>query len=82
MALTRFEQIKRYLHCADRSKEVPKGAAGYDPLFKIRPLVTALQDNFSAVYQPGTKVSVDEIDIPFKGRSHLKARVKYKRAGA
>ena len=81
MSLTRFEQIKRFLHIADRTKEMPRGAAGHDPLHKVRPLLSALQDQSSAIYQPGKMVSIDEMDIPFKGRSHLKSRVKFKKAG-
>ena len=79
MSLTRFEQIKRFLHLADRTKEVPHGSPNHDPLYKVRPLLDAVQDNSMSLYQPGRMV--DEMDIPFKGRSSLKSRVEFKRAG-
>ena len=81
MSLTRFEQIKRFLHLADRSQEKPPRTEGYDPLFKVRPLLSALQEKSTALYHPGQMVSIDEMDIAFKGRSQHKSRIKFKRAG-
>ena len=77
MSLTRFEQIKRYLQVNDNSKE----SASSDRLFKIRPLLSALSRNCTRVYNPHREVAVDEMDIPFKGRSPYKSRIIYKRAG-
>ena len=81
MGQKRFEQIKRFLHLADTSTEPKSGAANYDPLYKVRPWLKALQDNSQAMYSPGKALSMDEMDISFKGRSTHKSRIKFKRAG-
>jgi len=37
-----FKQIHHYLHFSNEEEAVPKGEAGYDPLFKIRKLLDLL----------------------------------------
>ena len=45
-----------------------KGERGHDPLFKLRPFLTHLINNFKASYTLNREVSVDESMIGFKGR--------------
>ena len=45
---------------------------GYDRLFKIRPIIDAIIPKYEEHYQPKQQLSVDEMTIPFKGRSNLK----------
>lgn len=46
MPCDRFSQILRYLHLVDSSLQYKKGEEGYDPLFKVHPLI----DHLSAVF--------------------------------
>eukprot|EP00117_Sycon_ciliatum_P014658 scpid46239/ scgid14827/ PiggyBac transposable element-derived protein 4 len=81
MSLVRFEQIKRFIHLADSGQQPKRGAANYDVLYKLRPWLAGLLTNSQEMFVPGKCVSVDEMDISFKGRSAFKSRVKFKRAG-
>ena len=69
MARERFLTILRNLHLNDNSKIDPSAK---DKLYKVRPLVEALNANFQKVKQPEEHLSVDESMIKFKGRSSLK----------
>lgn len=64
----RFEQLARYFHLADTSKAAPRGEDGFDPLFKVRPLLSLTQTSFAAPFMPGQNLTVDEAMIKFKGR--------------
>ncbi|KAL8601478.1 hypothetical protein ACOMHN_000420 [Nucella lapillus] len=68
MSKNRFEQLGKYFHLADSTKAVPRGQAGYDPLYKVRPLISLTQESFSSQFVPGRNVTVDEAMIKFKGR--------------
>ncbi|KAL8589454.1 hypothetical protein ACOMHN_061665 [Nucella lapillus] len=68
MSKNRFEQLAKYFHLADSTKAVPRGQAGYDPLYKVRPLISLTQESFSSQFVPGRNVTVDEAMIKFKGR--------------
>jgi len=48
----RFKQIHRYLHFSNEEEAVPKGEAGYDPLFKIRKLLDLIVPKFQSLYEP------------------------------
>ena len=77
MSRDRFETIKRFLHIADNSREVSKGNNGYDPLFKVRPLIDHLRPKFQAL--PRTQcLSIDEQVVPFNKRSRLKQYIPNK----
>ena len=81
MPLKRFEQLKRFLHLTDRSKEVGPREPRYDPLYKVRSWLDAFNQNCREMYSPHRQLSLDEMDISFKGRSQHKQRIKFKRAG-
>lgn len=72
MSMRRFLKIMRFLHVNDNEKMIPRGNAGYDRLFKIRPLLTHFSQIFSSVFSPHQQLSIDESMIAFKGRSTLK----------
>ena len=63
MPRDRFITILRFLHLADSSKQKRKGEDGYDPLYKVRPIVDHLSAVFSKYYQPSCKLSIDEMMI-------------------
>ncbi|XP_072000375.1 vomeronasal type-2 receptor 26-like [Engystomops pustulosus] len=52
----------------------------YDRLFKIRPVLTFLEEKFSAVYTPQREISVDESLMSFKGRVKFRQYLPNKRA--
>ena len=68
MPLVRFQQIWRFLHLNDSSKQVSHGEHGYDALFKVRPLLDLVCPRLESEYNPHEYMSVDEAMIKFKGR--------------
>ena len=67
----RFSLILRFLHLNDSTQYIPKGQPGYDPLYKLRPFMEPLLDNFKSTYKLGREIAVDESMIGFKGRLHF-----------
>ena len=74
MSRDRFEEILRYLHVADNATT----GNSKDKLAKVRPMITALNASFRAVYNPTEEVSIDEGMTPFKGRTGIKQYMKAK----
>lgn len=69
MPRDRFAFILSHLHCNDNS-QMPRDCK--DKLYKIRPMVDALNKTFQEVYHGTRELSVDESMVKFKGRSVLK----------
>ncbi|XP_054083710.1 piggyBac transposable element-derived protein 2-like isoform X2 [Zeugodacus cucurbitae] len=67
----RFDKIKQCLHFNDNSKQPKKEDLNYDKLYKIRPLLDIIRENFNKLPQEEHQ-SVDEQIIAFKGRSTYK----------
>lgn len=77
MLRTRFDKLRSGIHLNDNSNMVPKEHPSYDPLFKIRPVLTLVKENLRDI--PAEEHhSVDEMIVPFKGRSSLKQYNKSK----
>ena len=72
MAKHRFKKLTQYFHANDNSKAAARGGAGYDPLHKVRPLLSSASSSFARRYRPGKDLSIDEAMIAFKGRSFMK----------
>jgi len=81
LSVPQFRQVftrDRYLylfynvHMVDNSTALPCDDPSHDRLFKIRPLITKLNETFQEAYSPSKNVSVDESMVRFKGRSSLK----------
>ena len=72
MTKARYEKLSQYLHLVDNTQAVPHDDPNYDPLFKVRPLLTMVNANSMRAYVPGRELSIDEAMIGFKGRSLLK----------
>ena len=68
----RYRELARYLHFVNNDTIQPRGSPNYDKLGKVRPVIKFLSDRFSAVYEPGRDLAVDEAMIKFQGRSSLK----------
>ena len=78
MPLVRFQQISRFLHLNDNEREVKAGVTGYDPLYKVRPLLDIIASTFESEYNLNESITIDEAMIPFKGRLSFKQYMKDK----
>jgi hypothetical protein len=69
ISINRFEEIRQYLHFID-SNSIPDDNT--DKAIRIRPILNKLHETFHAAVDSEECHSVDEMMIPFKGRSSLK----------
>ena len=76
MSLNRFEQLLRYLHCADNNRDDKT-----DPLHKIRALLTCVNKNCKSNWVISAICAIDEMDIGWRGLRKYKERITYKKAG-
>ena len=77
MARSRFEQIKAFVYFNDNANMAPPGSDNFNQLFKIRPLLSHLQQKYNAIPMD-QMVCIDEQMIPFKGSLSLKQYVPSK----
>ena len=68
MSLKRFQALSRFIHFADYSAALSCDDPMYDPLWKIRSVIEAIQHQAQKAYTPGEHISVDESMIGTKGR--------------
>lgn len=68
----RFLAILRYIHLNDNNQMPKRGELNYDKLYKLRPMIDMLNENFKQLYTPKREISIDESMVGFKGRSSLK----------
>ena len=68
----RFAWLLTNIHLNDNSVQPQKGEQNYDKLYKLRPLLSKLQETFLSSMKPSEFQSVDESMIKFKGRSSLR----------
>ena len=68
MKRDRFSMMLKFLHINDNSQYKKKGEPGHDPLYKLRPFLEPLIENFQSAYTLHREISVDETMIGFKGR--------------
>ena len=79
MSRKRWYWIKQYLHFNDENKpRPPEGQPGYDPLYKVRPILDTLNASFRKHWKLCRWVSIDEMMIAFKGRNPFHRCVKRK----
>ncbi|KAE8884954.1 hypothetical protein PF005_g19328 [Phytophthora fragariae] len=60
----RFQDIARFLHFNDNSKQAESG----DRAFKVHPVIQALQKTFFRGYRLGARISFDEGMVPMRHR--------------
>ena len=72
MSRDRYLLLASFLHFADNSERVERGNQGYNPLFKIQPVLDIVTPIYQQVYGPGKNLSVDESIIKFKGRIYFR----------
>ncbi|XP_058235983.1 activating transcription factor 7-interacting protein 1 isoform X3 [Hemibagrus wyckioides] len=73
MPVNRFEEILRYLHFVDDHSQEPGNT---DKLFKIRPVLNALEQTFRSAVDPEEFQSIDEQIIPFMGQQYIPKKTK------
>lgn len=66
MTLTRFEQVKRYLHISRPNKEQDDFKQWW---YKVEPLASSFDKASQQYYQPGSNISIDETMIRCFGRT-------------
>nr|XP_050025154.1 piggyBac transposable element-derived protein 4-like [Dermacentor andersoni] len=69
MPVNRFEEIRRFLHLNDRTDTL---SYQNDRLAGMRPVIDTLNEAFCSAIDSEEYQSVDEMVIPFKGRSSIK----------
>ena len=77
MGVKRFDELRNYLHFNDNSNIKKSDESGYDPLFKVRPLITKVRKNCIKI-ECEENNSIDERMVPFKGRNKMKQYIKNK----
>lgn len=64
--------LKSFLHFNNNINQMPKGTDGYDPLYKVRPIIDMTKNTYLNHFEPGEALSVDETMVKFKGRLSFK----------
>lgn len=77
MSRNRFDKLRNFMHINDNSKMIPTDNPNHDKLFKVRPFLESFLENIKKI-EPEEHNAVDEMIIPFKGRSKLKQYIKNK----
>ncbi|XP_064601159.1 piggyBac transposable element-derived protein 3-like [Liolophura sinensis] len=77
MSRNRFYKIAAYLHFVD-NEAVTEDQRKQDRVWKLRPWLTSLRDNFGTVSSSEEHQCIDEIMVAFKGRSALKQYMQKK----
>lgn len=72
MNLNRFSWLLGNLHLNDNSSIPPRSDPNYDKLYKLRPFLDMVLENFQNNFIPTENIAVDESMVKFKGRSSLK----------
>ena len=78
MSRNRFELIQTFLHFNNTELQLARGQIGFNPLFKVQPLLDIVDPTYMQVYSPRRELSVDESMVKFKGsiffRQYLPAK--------
>ena len=73
MPRNKFLLMLSFLHLNNNHNNIPRGQAGHDPIFKIRPFYEHFRTKFQDVYYPGENIAIDEGMVAWRG--HLSFRV-------
>jgi hypothetical protein len=71
MPRDRFLMIMWNWHVCDLKLEKPRGDPDFDPIFKVRNMVTRLNEKYGQYYYPGQNISIDESLVGCKSRTQL-----------
>jgi len=64
MSRDRFLAILTMFHLNNNDEKAARGQPGYDPLFKIWPVIDTLTNKFQDVYTPEEQLTIDEAICP------------------
>ena len=78
MPINRFFFILSHFHLNDNEKEPGRNDQNYNKLYKVKPLIDILAENYKKFYSPTRKQAIDESMIKFKGRSSMKQHMPNK----
>ena len=78
MSRQRFTSILAFLHLNSNTTYKERGQEGHDPIHKIRPFFSHVQEKFQMLYVPEQEICVDEAMCPFKGKSRFHVHMKDK----
>ena len=67
MVKDRFCLILSFLHLSNNQEQPARDNPAYDPVFKIRPFVDSLVNNFKSTFHPGKNVAIDEAMVAWRG---------------
>ena len=68
MTQKRYEKIGQYFHISDCANEPGRNDESYDPLYKVKPVLTAMNKQFMALCGSGGNFVIDESMIKCKSR--------------
>ena len=74
MPRNRFELLLRMIHFVNN-----ENANVGDRLYKIKPIIDKLKENYGKYYDPPETVCIDESIVPFRGRVVFRQYMKHKR---
>jgi hypothetical protein len=69
MTCNAYEFMHHFIHFADNSKDEPIGSPGYDPLFKARYALEAIQEGLLKVWSAGKDIAINKSMIKYMGRA-------------
>lgn len=72
MSVNRFGWLLSHIHLNDNSLIPKKSESSYDKLYKIRPFIQTLLNNFQKAYNPSKIIVIDESMVKFTGRNSNK----------
>ena len=78
MSWDRFLALLTMFHLNNNEVKAVIGQPGYDPLFKIRPVIDTLITKFQDVYTPEEQLTINEAIYPFRERIFFRVYIKGK----
>ena len=78
MSRDRFLALLTMFHLNNNDARAARGQPGFDPLFKIRPVIDTLITKFQDTYTPEEQMTIDEAICPFRGRIFFRVYIKGK----
>ena len=72
MSRDRYLLLSTFLHFSNNEQRVQRGQEGFNPLFKIQPVLDIVSPLYETVYGPGKNLCIDESMIKFKGRIYFR----------
>ena len=78
MSWDRFLALLTMFHLNNNDAKAARGQPGYDPLFKIRPVIDTLITKFQDIYTLEEQLTIDKAICPFQGRIFFHVYIKGK----